>query len=336
MKILFLPQYSMRSYKTGKWLIHKDSHFDFFTTFAKAMQSIRKDLQFHFIVPEKADLALYGEVLDINGVNPKRVFFHAKPFAPNVLSERVNFDYDYFYQLIKHNDIDIVLNNNESFSKGFDTIRLMGKMKFKLYTLFSHIPFYRHSYMDKRSTSFYRMQEAAACSDGLFTLLEDVQPTLQYFLDKEVNLLPFCEESLLSSEKQKEDACFLAIRLSDTNKFNIEYFNKIVERCNKRHLNLHVANPNEIDAPVEIEKYLVEIKSKQEYYDMLRVSKYCPMMLNPSLTFSTIYTQALRSLCETNLYNDWNEHQLMMKADEWLSKYSIERNMDSFGRLLKC
>lgn len=332
MKVLLVPQYSMRSLTRDVWLLDRDGHLDFCLSLVKGLNAMDPEIECWLVVPERTTPFHY--LVEAYGLARPPVFV-TKPFARNVALERTNFSVSWWRELLEAEQFEIVLNNNESYGRGLATIRSFYGLRFRLHALYEHVPLFAGTATGWASSSWRRIEESADCSDRLFTFLADVRPVLSFLLRREVELLPFLDESQAQLDGGKERLTFLAGRLTEPDRLSLEQTRRVLELTIARGMRLVVANPDESDAvPDHLKDHLVRVADKHAYLSLLRRAAYVPVFLNPTMVNSVTYFQAVLRACQTDIEMPYDPMALRVTADRALDRYSWQRQPDRLRSLL--
>lgn len=156
MNILVLPQYSMRSYSDGKWLLRKDPNLKLMEYFCKA---IDKNYNFMLALPDNTNKRDLLEDSFFNNCASINIEDHGF----NALSQRYNFSFETFKQIVEVNKIDMVLCPAEKASY----FRMI-KPSLKIISFIHYLDFYTTINQRIASKYFLRDLDGAINSDLVY------------------------------------------------------------------------------------------------------------------------------------------------------------------------
>lgn len=338
MRVLIIPQYSMRSLVDDRWLLDRDGHMDFCLSIVKGLQRIEPELLCSIIIPTFCVDPRY--MLELYGITGRQVEFISKPAGPNVHLERSNFDLAWWTDFLLEHSFDVVINNNESFARGLRGIREYYGLSYRLHALYEHVPIFSGTRASTWQTSWYRLLESGACSDRHFTLLPDVAPVLEFFLNLKVAVVPFADPAwrlpAYGGDNKEQRSLFVPLRLTEPARFSTDQVQAVLRFANANSLRLTVSNPDESQqVPDSLKPYIQTIDHKSRYFTELQRAIAVPVFVDTRVILSVTYIQAGMNECYTELDQIPSASALKSKADQLSELYSWEYNKRDLAVLLE-
>lgn len=242
MRILHYPQLSMRSYKTGKFILSSDSHFNIIRFKVKETLKADKSIKVDIIVPLHKQIEGYvHELFMFKSLSPQhinRLKCISMDFAYNALANRFHFGYNFMREILVVGKYDIIYNWNPIHTHAFRHIINENKLKTLLVTRIDHLPVQENSsdMFDDRML----MKEVIGMSygDECLTML----PKVADYLDKRIRKFKGPEvridKEVISSEELdshktkslKKFTVFIPNRLTDNKRVKSDILLKAVTR----------------------------------------------------------------------------------------------------------
>ena len=299
MNVLVLPQYSMRSYQTGKWLINKDANIKLMEYFCKIVKEIESSSFFHLVLPNEVNLNQLPE--DNFFRQDHAVCLHA-PHGNNALSQRYNFPYKEFEKLIKESKATLVLCPLEKVAN-FKAI----KKNLKVIGFNHYLDFYT---MSSPLESKYMLRDIDGVLNSDLTYFNTHTNMLNFMCHEFVNnslyqkLFPKCKTSNILYSKEnlekyvpKPNATkvitFIS-RLSDLKRTKADVFIRVAKQIQETtHIDVVITDPNnskEIEVPSSM--IMAEFEG-EDFYEYMTLRPVVPIMYDLHKWASVGITEAI-------------------------------------------
>jgi len=325
MKVLFIPFYSMRSYKTGEWLLTRDGHAAQCRNIVHMMCKRHKDIEFNIIIPEFSDIYKsdsekrkdsFFQLFDYKEYS-SRVRLIGNPFyAQNAASERINFPFNFYNEILNTSEYDVVIYNN------IENVKYMKKIlsgtNTRIISTITHGPSI-NSKDDITSTGNYILRiidGILSCStvfynsNSIYNNLEELSENKKFLsgYDFLVNLNEnFCyasEEEMLNRYPEKEPGSVLFLsRFSDSGRTGSNDFLDYVKKSQNGY-KFYITNPSNVELPSEVDDlinqgklFILEQNSRADYKEILLRMKVVVIMYDIEKCYSTSYFEAILNGC---------------------------------------
>ena len=303
MRILYHLQLSAVDRKTKKFLMDKDSNFNFFISMVKAMNEeaamLKEEYKWCCLVPEESDME-YDELEFIDNVAYSKV-----KYCKDVFNSRYFWDVEEMKQEILIRKPDIIWENNPTLVNNWKTLLLeMGLIdKIKVANYNHWIDSNQYPKIDRRCAYQYRQVEAIMLSD--LTLCnsdfakEQLERSACYLLSESANdkcfdciqpIPPMVDEVAIKEQQCEKNKKAIQIiyphRLSSMNYYK-DAFNKFIGILN------HLKKVIKKDVVVVLTDASGKIKSRKEI--PFEDNKYIKLVLKKNLNREKYYKELNKS-----------------------------------------
>jgi len=297
MRILINPQYSMRSYKTGEWLIDNDSAANRWRYIVYELSRIKPEWEFFIIKP--------------NSYKYKAFDFEEIPimYGNNVATQRYNFDGNNFIAILKHYKPDIILNDIPELTANMRVYMDFYNLNIPIISLVIYSSFmvsgskfdytYRQldGFMYSNKVVFFTQESKKAYkSNPLFSKVKN-----KFVLWDALCSRHYIENKILYSHKieeiNKEKIIFSINRLTDDLRTNANFGLAVLSKLLLKDLKdyqIFVANVNDKDVNLPFNEFH---GSHTEFINLLVRTSYVPVFYKPKL-FSTGLDEAKACGCQ--------------------------------------
>jgi hypothetical protein len=352
-KVLYAPFYSMRSYKTTMWLLQRDGHATRCRNIVHLLCQKYNDVNFDIIIPTNNDIdnsfeKFFGKFDTSEYVD--RVRLLVNPFyAHNTVSERMNFPYKFFKEVLANSNYDVVIYENIENARYMKNLMLPHA---RLISSITHSPATEDTIFLKHNNFLLRIIDGLYASDAVFYNTSYIFNNMDCILSKHFpNDIAILMDKLKASyaytssyemgsiddvaaAKEKGSVLFMS-RFSDADRTKVNDFINLVKDYKSDKYRFYITNPSEAILNMDMQNLLDRDKltllpqhNRRDWKDILQRMEMVVILYDVEKCYSTGYFEAALNKCKiiTQSHKSWmyklNEHIYPLSDD-------IEQALDS-------
>lgn len=281
MRILLTPSFSMRSYKTGEWLLTRDGHYTKLKAWAYYIKRLIPSAQFDMMIPPNCDLLLTGNDLPL-WFTP--IVYHG--YRKNVAEQRHDRGWIHEFKRPHRSELtyDLIICGNIEY-----TVWL--KERFwdaRMITTHSHGPLLNPEYLNPHWNAL-EVTDAFLYNGDRDTIGETILAKYGHKMHPMYNFVDALTTTVPRTVGTKK-ILFMS-RMSDKTRFNVPKMQAILSHLSKSH-DVFYTDPSELGEKIEGAKYLHQ-GSKQAFIGILDFVDTVIVPYSNEVTYSTSYFEAL-------------------------------------------
>lgn len=170
-KLLYIPQYTMQNKTTGKFVLDADENVNIFQYVVEEAKRKKIDCEFYVVLPEVEQVEFTPYMNLYNFLLEHGVTMYYKRFPSNNVLQRYNFDVNFYTDLIKEVNPDIIINNVDALSRNLRAVcEMAGKKDIKIYTFIHFIDLPGANLTGESYSYFCRQVDSTLASDATMFL----------------------------------------------------------------------------------------------------------------------------------------------------------------------